>query len=288
MICYSPFTTHHSPIIINILLIEQILMLLPANYELTKKRFYTMKQYLFIKKWRSNNRYSVWLKGIACVTAIFLFCTIDFAQQPPPPLPPPSSLPATSVPPVLDTIHKSARRARRDSIIFAKHVYFTDSSFSPRKATIRSALLPGWGQIYNKQYWKLPFVYAAIGITAGFYISNRATYREFRNAYILEVVDSLPSTDPRIPAELQAYSVNSLKFNRDNFRKYSDLSIIAFFLAWGVNVIDATVTAHLKQFDVSDNLTLKINPNMNFLKQPGLTFTLAFKDKNKSPTLVSR
>jgi hypothetical protein len=238
-----------------------------------------MNKILSIKKLRSPYN-KILSKFILLLLAIFLFAKDDFAQQPPPP--------TSSVQPVLDTIHKSARRARRDSIIFAKQAYFADSNFSPRKATIRSALVPGWGQIYNKQYWKLPFVYAAVGITAGFYISNRATYRQFQNAYILEVVDNVSPTDPRIPKELQAYSVNSLKFNRDNFRKYSDLSIIAFLIAWGVNVADAAVTAHLKQFDVSDNLSFKINPTINFLKQPGLSFTLALKDKNKLPTLISK
>ncbi len=242
-----------------------------------------MKKNFRLKKQFYNRMIGVAFKRLVIVFAIFFFAKTTIAQQQPPPNPPTSH-----VQPVFDTIQKSPKRARRDSIIFAKHAYFSDSTFSPRKATIRSALVPGWGQIYNKQYWKLPLVYAAIGITAGFYISNSASYRELRNAYILEVVDSVPSTDPRIPVELQAYSINSLKFNRDNFRKYSDLSIIAFFIAWGVNVIDATVTAHLKQFDVSDNLSLKINPNINFLKQPGLTFTLAVKDKNKLPTLISR
>ncbi len=221
------------------------------------------------------------LKLMLLVLAIFIFAENNFAQQPPPP-------PTSSVQPVLDTVRKTPRQARRDSIVFAKHVYFSDSSFSPRKATIRSALIPGWGQIYNKQYWKLPFVYAAVGITAYFYFSNRATYREFRDAYILEYVDSVLPTDPRIPDDIKAYSINSLKFNRDNFRKFSDLSIIAFLMAWGVNVIDATVTAHLKQFDVSDKLSLKIDPNLKNIHQPGLTFTLAVKDKNKLPTLISK
>lgn len=219
------------------------------------------------------------LKAGMIILAMLFFAKISFAQQTTPPA-------ASYVAPVLDTIRKTPRQARRDSIVFAKHAYFTDSSFSPRKATIRSALFPGLGQIYNKQYWKLPLVYAAVGITAGFYISNRATYREFKDAYYIRVADT--GRISQIPAELAVYSTNSLKNNRDQFRKYSDLSIIAFFIAWGVNIVDATVTAHLKQFDVSDNLSLKINPNINFLKQPGLTFVLALKDKNKERTLISK
>ncbi len=148
---------------------------------------------------------------------------------------------------------------------------------SPRKATLRSALIPGWGQAYNKEYWKIPLVYAAVGIPAGFVIYNNTWYKRTKKAYEIRVnkdTASFPSIDPK----LKDLSAESLQFYRNTFRRDRDYSILYTLLAWGLNVADATVFAHLKDFDVSDDLSFKIKPGYSPLANTkGISLVLAFK-----------
>jgi len=138
--------------------------------------------------------------------------------------------------------------------------------YSPKVAAIRSAILPGLGQIYNKKYWKLPIVYGALGTTGAVFVYNLKNYKDLRFAYAAKYKAALPppqrdSTDYRkIKPELLPLSQESLRFNRDQFRRNLDYSVLVFLLLWGVNVIDASVDAHLKSFDVSPDLSLQIRP----------------------------
>lgn len=134
---------------------------------------------------------------------------------------------------------------------------------SPKKAAIRSAILPGWGQAYNKKYWKIPIVYGALGTSAGVFVYNLKTYRELRLAYSGKYNARVlgDSTDYfRMKPRYRPVSEESLRFNRNEFRRNIDYSALVFLLLWGLNVVDATVDAHLKTFDVSPDLSLKIKP----------------------------
>ena len=134
----------------------------------------------------------------------------------------------------------------------------------PRAATLRSAILPGWGQVYNKKYWKVPIVYAALGITGYIFLDNIKTYREYRFAYAARYkAEQQPpgrdSTDYfKLKDIYKLISPGSIKEARNRFRQYVDYSAIFFILFWGLNVVDATVDAHLKSFDVSPDLSLQI------------------------------
>jgi hypothetical protein len=134
----------------------------------------------------------------------------------------------------------------------------------PRAAALRSALLPGWGQIYNKKYWKLPIVYAALGITGYIFLDNIKTYREYRFAYSARYKAEQPppaqdSTDYFKLKELyKVISPESIRAARNKFRQYVDYSALFFIVFWGLNIVDATVDAHLKSFDVSPDLSLQI------------------------------
>ena len=129
--------------------------------------------------------------------------------------------------------------------------------FDPRIATRRSAILPGWGQIYNKKYWKLPLVYGGLGISAGVFFYNVKTYKLLRLAYLYKI-DKDTTNDVLIDPRFKQFSAASLRANRDLFRQNVDYSVLFFILFWGLNVLDATVDAHLKQFDVNDNLSLQL------------------------------
>jgi hypothetical protein len=156
---------------------------------------------------------------------------------------------------------------------------------SPRKAIIRSAIIPGWGQIYNKKYWKLPLVYGALGATAYVFFDNLQVYRDSRFAYKAKYKASLPadrgrdSTDYfKAKPEYLVYSLESLRANRNQFRKYIDYSVLFFVFFWGLNVVDAAVDAHLKSFDVSPDLSFKIKPGYsNMAGTKGISLILAFK-----------
>jgi hypothetical protein len=134
--------------------------------------------------------------------------------------------------------------------------------FNPRIATLRSTMLPGWGQIYNKKYWKLPLVYGALGTTAGVYFFNIKTYRLLRKAYIYKT-DKDSSNDNLIDKRFSNLSAGAIRSYRDSFRQNIDYSVLFFILFWGLNIVDATVDAHLKAFDVNDNLSLELKPGFS-------------------------
>jgi len=136
----------------------------------------------------------------------------------------------------------------------------------PKVAAIRSAILPGWGQIYNKKYWKLPIVYGALGITGFIFIDNIKTYKEYRFAYAArykaeQAPPARDSTDYfKLKQIYKLISPESIRAARNQFRQYVDYSVLFFLIFWGLNVVDATVDAHLRSFDVSPDLSLQIRP----------------------------
>ena len=165
---------------------------------------------------------------------------------------------------------------------------------SPRTAAIRSALLPGLGQAYNKHYWKIPVVYTALGITGYIFIDNIKTYKEYRFAYSARYRAGLPgatfadSADYRTLKEIyKLIQPESIRSARDRFRQYVDYSVLFFIFFWGLNVVDATVDAHLQGFDISPDLSLQLKPGYSPLAQTnGVSLVLAigkndFKKKNR-------
>ncbi|MEI6948328.1 DUF5683 domain-containing protein [Paraflavisolibacter sp. H34] len=163
-----------------------------------------------------------------------------------------------------------------------KKVDSAANAFSPRKAIIRSAILPGWGQIYNKKYWKLPLVYGALGVTGYVFVTNLQTYRDLRFAYQAKYKASQSPADSSdyflMKPEYVPVGMESLRYNRDNFRRYIDYSVLFFVLFWGLNVVDAAVDAHLKSFDVSPDLALKFKAGRSQMAgTTGIGLVLAFK-----------
>lgn len=144
-----------------------------------------------------------------------------------------------------------------------------------RKATIMSAALPGLGQIYNQKYWKAPVIYLALGGIAYWGITNHNEYKYYSNNLRAENDD-----DPNTLNQTR-YSSDQLISQKNYYKKFRDMSIIFGSLVYALNIIDANVDAHLKTFDVSDDLSLQIKPysniNYNNTLQTGLTVKLKFK-----------
>ena len=164
---------------------------------------------------------------------------------------------------------------RKDTVI--KRIY------SPRSAAIRSAILPGLGQIYNRKYWKLPIVYAALGITGYVFFDNLKTYKEYRFAYKARILATQGDSAlyQQLDNNYKLYDPESIKTARNQFRQYIDYAALVFVLFWGLNVVDAAVDAHLKAFDVSPDLSLKIKPTyIPMANAPGISFVFSFHERH--------
>ena len=142
----------------------------------------------------------------------------------------------------------------------------------PRVAAIRSAILPGLGQIYNKKYWKLPLVYVALGTCGGIFAYNIKWYKKTRFAYtVLYNKDSasFDNVDPKLRFLVANNRLDDLRYYRNSYRRDVDYSALFFLVFWGLYVVDATVDAHLKSFDVSPDLSLQVRPGYSELANTG-------------------
>lgn len=157
---------------------------------------------------------------------------------------------------------------------------------SPKKAAIRSAILPGWGQVYNNKIWKVPIVYGALGGTGYYFFFSLKWYNQFKLAtkVAMGIAASNDSTgydkitDPQIRNYVNSNYTASLKNIRDSYRKDVDYSAVYFMIAWLLNIVDATVDAHLSTFDVNPNLTFKIQTGYSELARTnGVSLVLKFK-----------
>lgn len=127
-----------------------------------------------------------------------------------------------------------------------------------KKATTLSMIFPGLGQIYNKSYWKLPIIYGGFA-TLGYVIDwNNRGYKRYRNAY-----NAVADGDPTTVDEFRGhYSADQLRSIKNSYRRNRDFSIILTGLFYVLNIVDANVDATMKKFDISDDLSLKIEPSM--------------------------
>jgi len=165
--------------------------------------------------------------------------------------------------------------SKDSTLVIRKHI--------PSTATKRSALIPGWGQAYNKQYWKIPLVYGVTAIPAATYIYNNDMYKKTKFAYEAKFKEAAgdASDVAKIDPLLKNLSASSLQSYRNIFRKDRDYSIMWFIVTWGINVIDATVSGHLKEFDINNDLSFKIQPTYQpQFKQTGLAFQFHLKNNH--------
>lgn len=146
---------------------------------------------------------------------------------------------------------KKDKKDRNEKVEQKKH--------SPHKATLWS-LLPGAGQVYNKKYWKLPIVYAGFGVIGYFVIANRNEYIKYNNAYVCSFkADSDTSFVCADPLGSQ-YETSYLQSYRDYYRRNLELSFILLGVWYILQMLDATVDAHLFYWEVDDNLSLRLDP----------------------------
>lgn len=158
------------------------------------------------------------------------------------------------------------KSTKRDTSTFVKH--------SPRKATLLSTFLPGAGQFYNKKYWKIPVIYAAGA--AAFYgvVFYSKEYNNFREAYKVRLATGADE-DPYY----NRFQIATLKSNRDYYRYYRDMSYIALGAVYVLQIVDAVVDAHFYDFKITEDLSMHIEPVLNFtgpMANTQLLFTFKF------------
>lgn len=176
---------------------------------------------------------------------------------------------------------------------------------SPHKATIMAFVLPGSGQIYNGQWWKVPILYGGIGGTIYGLTWNNKRFIEYKDAFIeySQFLDHR-AQDPNYPypenpawdkikkpfdvktdkylqsPEGQEWFKNTLKNKKTSFKRDRDLCYIVLAAIYALNVIDATVFAHFYDFEIDDNLSLNLQPTSSYHPLSGanlgLTLTLNF------------
>jgi hypothetical protein len=145
------------------------------------------------------------------------------------------------------------------------------STLDPLKAAIYSAVLPGLGQIYNGESWKLPIVLSG-GIVIGHFISNNhQLYTAFNNAMIADL-DNSPETVNPFPL----YTRTSLQRNRDFYRRNRDFMIIIGVAYYMLNIVEAHIAAHLKEFSVNEDLSLQFKPSFEPLPTGGTVIGFGF------------
>ncbi|WP_054851567.1 MULTISPECIES: DUF5683 domain-containing protein [Olleya] len=178
-----------------------------------------------------------------------LFCAIGFAQTDD------DAVKTTDSAKSSKKLPKSLKQKKRDKpVIIDSTVVKKTKAYdplAPSKAAFYSAILPGLGQAYNGKYWKIPIVYAALGTGIYFYIDNNKQYKRARDAYKRRLAGfSDDEFQDRITDD-------GLREAQKNYRRNKELSLLVTVGMYALNIIDANVDAHLLQYNINDDLSLK-------------------------------
>ncbi|WP_461449118.1 DUF5683 domain-containing protein [Mucilaginibacter sp.] len=168
--------------------------------------------------------------------------------------------------------------------------YHPDSTHSPHKAVIRSLIVPGLGQLYNHQWWKLPLIYTALGLIGDAYVFNEGYYQEFLalSKYREHGTAPAPGDKYYVDYNLYASQPDQTIYDANNsYRRDRDLSIMGFVAFWGIQVVDAYIAAKFQHsYTMDTDFSLRVDPvilNQNLVAQgfngpmvPGLKLSLTF------------
>jgi hypothetical protein len=155
-----------------------------------------------------------------------------------------------------------------------------EKTHSVKLATLLSVGLPGAGQVYNhiampkgkkKAYWKVPLIYGGLGATTYFLINNQRNMMRFRTEYLNRT--ELGISNP----EFNQYDNNALLTIHNGYQTNRDLMILATFGVYIINILDAAVEAHFVNFDISDDLTMRVQPTVMMGFYPGVSLRFNFR-----------
>jgi hypothetical protein len=128
-------------------------------------------------------------------------------------------------------------------------------ALAPSKAAFYSAIFPGMGQIYNKKYWKAPIVWGAMGTSIYYYLDNNKEYKRYRTAYKLRKAgfqDEFTLDDGTL-----VVSEETLERAQEQLQENRDMSLLTTVILYVLQIVEASVNAHLLQFNTDDNLSFK-------------------------------
>jgi hypothetical protein len=174
----------------------------------------------------------------------------------------------------------SVRVVKKDTSVVVKvkeeraELFVELSTLDPKKAAMYSAVLPGLGQVYNKQYWKVPLIYGGAVIIGHYIRYQDRLYNSFRSAYFAET-DADPGT-------INPYPVSSdvLQSNAERLRRDRDYLMIIGGIFYLLQIVDAHVSAHLHEFQINDALSMDIQPTFQqtsvISRSVGVSFSLRF------------
>jgi hypothetical protein len=150
--------------------------------------------------------------------------------------------------------------AQKDSVRVGKEKTqrFTQDEYnalSPSKAAFYSAIFPGMGQIYNKKYWKAPLVWGAMATSTSIYLFNNTEYKRYRRAFRQR--ESGIQDEFTLDDGTEVISRDGLISAQRTLRNNRDLSLLATVLIYVLQIVEASVNAHLLQFDTNNNLSVK-------------------------------
>ena len=194
-------------------------------------------------------------------STLLLFINFSYSQEEQ------DSIPITEIDSVqADLVDKGV--VIKDSVSFKK-AKKEFNPLAPSKAAFYSAVIPGLGQIYNKRYWKVPIVWGAIGGSAYMYAWNNNQYQSFRTAFKRRQAgftddeyydingDNAVGDDPDLDTD-------DLEYQQERFQSDRDLWLVAAIGLYALNIVDANVDAHLKQFNIDDDLSIDFEPYLDF------------------------
>ena len=176
----------------------------------------------------------------------------------------------------------SSKNSSKTDTASPKHRHLSE----PDKAALKSVIIPGWGQIsHHDTWWHVPIIYAGFAVFGYFIWTNDTTYINYRNAFRQRVATMQDTAnhhydvyDERNPVKGSKLQYDDLLSNREYYRRNRDISIILASVWYVANVLDAYVFAHLREFDISNDLTMRIQPiNISMMgNQPVVTCGLKF------------
>lgn len=126
---------------------------------------------------------------------------------------------------------------------------------SPSKAAFYSAIFPGMGQVYNKKYWKVPIVWGALAIPTYYYQINNSDYKRYRTAYRLR--KSGLQDEFTLDDGTELLSTTTLETAQEQLKENRDFSLLSGIILYVLQIVEASVNAHLLQFNTDDNLSLR-------------------------------
>lgn len=174
---------------------------------------------------------------------------------------------ASSTQAITDTTHKVADSTQQLAVVKKPKIFQP----IPKKAGLFSAILPGAGQFYNRQYWKIPIIYGGLAVAAYFINDNLNNYLDFRQAYISSI-----NNTKRTDKYANLYSTPQLQILQADYSKYLDLTVLFTGIGYIAQILDAVAYAHLHNFDISEDLSLRVKPEA-FPQGAGIGLVVNFK-----------